>query len=81
LARLGDMPALIERRDMPAPSAPRPLTDEAAAWAVGDILTDAPAPEAALSGRYAFKTGTSYGFRDAWAIGFDGQRTIAVWVG
>lgn len=81
LARLGDMPALIERRDVPAPEAPRPLTEEAAAWAVGDILTDAPAPEAALSGRYAFKTGTSYGFRDAWAIGFDGQRTIAVWVG
>ncbi|QCI69157.1 penicillin-binding protein 1C [Phreatobacter stygius] len=81
LARLGDMPALIERRDAPAPAAPRPLAEEAAAWAVGDILAEAPAPEAALAGRYAFKTGTSYGFRDAWAIGFDGQRTIAVWVG
>jgi penicillin-binding protein 1C len=81
LARLGEMPALVERRDAPPQPAPRPLTEEAAAWAVGDILTDAPAPEAALSGRYAFKTGTSYGFRDAWAVGFDGQRTVAVWVG
>ena len=33
------------------------------------------------SGRIAFKTGTSYGFRDALAIGFDKQTTIAVWVG
>ena len=32
-------------------------------------------------GRIAFKTGTSYGYRDAWAVGFDGKRTIGVWVG
>ena len=32
-------------------------------------------------GRVAFKTGTSYGYRDAWAIGFDGRMTIGVWVG
>ena len=29
----------------------------------------------------AYKTGTSYGFRDAWAVGYDGRHTIAVWVG
>ena len=34
-----------------------------------------------LSGHIAFKTGTSYGFRDALAIGFDRGTTIAVWVG
>src|SRR5690606_38130159 len=27
------------------------------------------------------KTGTSYGYRDAWAVGYDGAHTIAVWVG
>jgi penicillin-binding protein 1C len=32
-------------------------------------------------GAVAFKTGTSYGFRDAWAAGFDGDYTIAVWAG
>ena len=32
-------------------------------------------------GRIAFKTGTSYGYRDAWAVGFDGRVTIGVWVG
>ena len=29
----------------------------------------------------AFKTGTSYGYRDAWSVGFDGRTTIGVWVG
>ena len=28
-----------------------------------------------------FKTGTSYGFRDAWAVGFSNDYTVAVWVG
>jgi penicillin-binding protein 1C len=29
----------------------------------------------------AFKTGTSYGFRDAWSIGFSNDYTVGVWVG
>jgi penicillin-binding protein 1C len=29
----------------------------------------------------AFKTGTSYGFRDAWAVGYSGDYTVGVWVG
>jgi penicillin-binding protein 1C len=29
----------------------------------------------------AHKTGTSYGFRDAWALGFDTDYTVGVWVG
>jgi penicillin-binding protein 1C len=48
---------------------------------IGDVLLGSPPPENAVSGRIAFKTGTSYGYRDAWAIGFDGAMTIAVWVG
>lgn len=32
-------------------------------------------------GRLAWKTGTSYGFRDAWAIGLQGDYTVGVWVG
>jgi penicillin-binding protein 1C len=79
--RRGDMPSLRERLDQPAPNPARPFTDEGAAWLIGDILADAPAPDGALAGRLAYKTGTSYGYRDAWAIGFDGRRTIAVWVG
>ncbi len=29
----------------------------------------------------AWKTGTSYGHRDAWAVGYSADRVIAVWVG
>jgi penicillin-binding protein 1C len=45
------------------------------------VLLGSPVPENALGGQIAFKTGTSYGYRDAWAIGFDAATTIAVWVG
>ena len=45
------------------------------------MLIGTPPPENAAGGRIAFKTGTSYGYRDAWAVGFDGTRTIGVWVG
>jgi penicillin-binding protein 1C len=31
--------------------------------------------------KIAWKTGTSFGFRDAWAIGLDGQYAIGIWVG
>jgi penicillin-binding protein 1C len=45
------------------------------------VLLGSPPPDNAAGGRIAFKTGTSYGYRDAWAVGFDGRRTIGVWVG
>ena len=60
---------------------PRRLLDPVAAWYVGNILIGAPPPENAPHGRIAFKTGTSYGYRDAWAVGFDGRMTIGVWTG
>jgi penicillin-binding protein 1C len=57
------------------------LIEPAAAWYVADILRDAPVPLNAAPGHFAFKTGTSYGYRDAWALGFDRRHTIGVWVG
>ena len=59
----------------------RTLLTPQAAWYVTDILKDAPPPPSAVGGRIAYKTGTSYGYRDAWAVGYDGRHTIAVWVG
>jgi len=57
------------------------VLDERAAWYVASILAGAPGPDHVSPGSIAFKTGTSYGYRDAWAVGFDGRRTIGVWVG
>jgi penicillin-binding protein 1C len=82
LARGGNTVALTERRDeLTAAATPRRLLDPVAAWYVGNVLIGTPPPENAVGGRIAFKTGTSYGYRDAWSIGFDGKRTIGVWVG
>lgn len=60
---------------------PRRLLSPIAAWYVTDILKDAPPPANARGGRIAYKTGTSYGYRDAWAVGYDGRHVIAVWIG
>ena len=57
------------------------LMDQVAAWQVGNVLIGTPPPENAAHNRIAFKTGTSYGYRDAWSVGFDGRITIGVWVG
>jgi penicillin-binding protein 1C len=43
---------------------------------VADILADVPPPTIGARGRIAYKTGTSYGYRDAWSIGFDGRNAI-----
>lgn len=59
----------------------RRILDPVAAYYVADVLRGAPPPPNAMGGRIAFKTGTSYGYRDAWAIGFDRDTTVAVWVG
>ena len=83
LARGGDVPVLVERLDPPEPqTAPgRPVTDPPSAWAVGEILRGVAPPSNALSGRIAFKTGTSYGFRDALAVGYSRRFTVAAWLG
>jgi penicillin-binding protein 1C len=47
---------------------------------VADILAGTPPPEFARAA-LAYKTGTSYGYRDAWAVGFDGRYVLGVWVG
>jgi penicillin-binding protein 1C len=82
LARLGSTRPLREivkandgERD------PLRLMDQAAAWQVGNVLIGTPPPENGVHNRIAFKTGTSYGYRDAWSVGFDGRVTIGVWVG
>ncbi|TDR85204.1 penicillin-binding protein 1C [Enterovirga rhinocerotis] len=82
-ARGGLTPPLVTRLEPDAKVATGEgrITDPVPAWYVADILRGAPPPENAASGRIAFKTGTSYGYRDAWAIGFDRKVTVGVWLG
>ncbi len=59
-----------------------------AAWIVREILASNPRPgeredtfDTGRRPRVAWKTGTSYGFRDAWALGGTRRYTVGVWVG
>jgi penicillin-binding protein 1C len=80
--RLGTTLPLRERLDDPRDeTAQRRLMDSTAAWHIGNVLIGTPPPENGVHNRIAFKTGTSYGYRDAWSVGFDGRYTIGVWVG
>ncbi len=82
IPRLGSTIALREvMRDNQASRETQRLMDRVAAWQVGNVLLGTPPPENAAANRIAFKTGTSYGYRDAWSVGFDGRMTIGVWVG
>lgn len=82
LARGGAVPVLRRRLDTPATDAVLPrIAEPVASWYVADVLRGTPPPESALPNRLAYKTGTSYGYRDAWAVGFDRRYTIAVWLG
>ncbi len=58
-----------------------PLLQPGAAWQVADILAATPPPETAALDQIAYKTGTSYGYRDAFAIGFDGRFVMGLWMG
>ncbi|MBX3574080.1 MAG: penicillin-binding protein 1C [Mesorhizobium sp.] len=57
------------------------LLPAASAWQIGDILSGVTPPKGAMRNGLAYKTGTSYGYRDAWAVGFDGRHVLGVWVG
>ena len=69
-------------------SALQPLMSAKSAYYVTKILLDTPPPPSFLAAGnrhnaqpIAYKTGTSFGFRDAWAVGYTRDYTIGVWVG
>jgi penicillin-binding protein 1C len=57
------------------------VISDIAAWQVANILSGLAPPPGAPENRLAYKTGTSYGHRDTWAIGFDGAHVIGIWMG
>lgn len=83
------MPCLPGAGGAPATQLPRRALDPAAAWLVGDILSDPNArartfgTDSVLATRFwtAVKTGTSKDMRDNWAVGWSQHYTVGVWVG
>ncbi len=80
------MPLRFSPVDPEAPG--HSLLSPMACWYLGEILRGSPVPQnvappaSTAQPRFiAHKTGTSYGFRDAWALGFDADYTVGVWVG
>ncbi len=76
-----------DEKESHAAAGQRFLSEESAAEILR-ILKNAPMPEGRMPGRLtanapqvAFKTGTSWGYRDAWAAGVSGDHVIIVWVG
>lgn len=51
----------------------KPLIADGSAWITKQMLVN--------NNQLAYKTGTSYGYRDAWAIGINPRYLIGIWVG
>lgn len=69
-----------------APTRDRRLMTSGAAWIVREMLQSNPRPGAIPGGSasrqpVAWKTGTSYGYRDAWALGSTADYSVGLWVG
>lgn len=82
LANGGELKPLLHTSTKPSQPSKRMLSSEAA-WIVLDMLQANPRPD---TGQRAFpdvawKTGTSWGFRDAWTAGVFGRYVLVVWVG
>ncbi len=82
LANGGKMHALRDGTEArPVDNAAATILDDQATWQIADILRGVKPPQGALPRGIAYKTGTSYGYRDAWSVGFDGRYVLGVWVG
>lgn len=85
LANRGRLGQLRYLADEPQSEGVRMLSEEASFMTL-DMLRSAPRPEDSFARRRsgvqaAWKTGTSWGFRDAWTAGTFGPYVLVVWVG
>ena len=64
-----------------------PVTDKVALWYTLDALSEVNRPDeldlrmVSSVRKVAWKTGTSYGYRDAWAVGITPDYAVGVWAG
>lgn len=87
LAKGGILRPLRFKTTDPISEGRRMLTPESS-WLVLNILKDNPPPGRGYDKKWSldgvdvsWKTGTSYSYRDAWAIGIFGPYVLAVWIG
>ncbi|HEY0684305.1 MAG TPA: penicillin-binding protein 1C [Steroidobacter sp.] len=85
LANRGRLAPLRYLEEEPRADGIRMLSEEAS-FVTLDMLRSAPRPEDSFARRRsgvqaAWKTGTSWGFRDAWTAGTFGPYVLVVWVG
>jgi penicillin-binding protein 1C len=75
-------PLAYEKQSAPAPPG-APLLSEEAAYITLQMLRANPRPDSGMPAvpPVAWKTGTSWGFRDAWSAGVFGRHVLLVWVG
>ena len=80
--------ASYTRHDQLSSQHPHQVVSPGAAFMINDILSKVNRPDFPLSWqstehlpKIAWKTGTSYGRRDAWSIGYNRHYTVGVWVG
>lgn len=83
----GQWQALVWQQQKNEAEQSQPLLSPEAAFLTLDMLRQHPGLQSGLlselteSGPVAWKTGTSYAFRDAWAVGLSGDYVLAVWLG
>lgn len=67
--------------ETPSAAGGRAMFSPVATWHVADMLSGVAPPRGSARLPIGYKTGTSYGNRDAWSVGFDGRYVLGVWVG
>lgn len=84
LSNQGRLRTIHYRVDQKEPITPdKALLSPASAFITLDMLSNNPRPDTKRPAfpKVAWKTGTSWGFKDAWSVGIAGHYVLAVWVG
>ena len=84
----GELKPIRYTTENPVPKKGEQLVSKEATFLLNNILTQVTRPDLPTNfdntyhlPKIAWKTGTSYGKRDAWSIGYNRKYTIGVWVG
>ena len=83
LANGGTARSLHYLKALPNSNQTKRLYSQRSAQMTTAILRQTPAPMGFVNSDHqiAYKTGTSYGYRDTWTLAYDAQYTVALWVG